>query len=72
MAGFALARAIRQVYPDLPILLLTAVNQEFPLGFSGNEIRPPGLPFSDFLDKPVEFGILVDHLNKLLDAPRSP
>jgi DNA-binding response OmpR family regulator len=65
-AGFALARTIRRRYEDLPILMLTAVNQEFPLGFSGKDIHSEWLPVTDFLEKPVDFPVLVQRVNKLL------
>lgn len=60
-AGFELARAMRTNHPRLksvPILMLTAVNTEFPLGFGPQDIDQEWLPVSDFLEKPVDFGVL--------------
>src|SRR5215471_5692762 len=37
-AGFGLAREIRRRFSGIPILMLTAVNQQFPLGFSNKDI----------------------------------
>ena len=52
-AGFEVARAIRRTFGDLPVLLLTAVNQSFPLGFSNKDLDPTWLPAVEFLEKPV-------------------
>ena len=67
-AGFDLARTIRREYEDMPILMLTGVNQEFPLGFSGKDIHSEWLPVSDFLEKPVDFPLLVQRVHKLLES----
>jgi hypothetical protein len=40
--GFELARSIRKKWGEIPVLMLTAVNQQFPLGFSGKDIDPRG------------------------------
>jgi len=68
-AGFELARAIRRNYQALPILMLTAVNQQFPLGFSNRDIDPKWLPVTEFLEKPVDFRVLRDQVTRLLAAP---
>jgi DNA-binding response OmpR family regulator len=57
-AGFETARAIRRAFGELPVLLLTAVNQSFPLGFSEKDLDPTWLPALAFVEKPVDF----DHL----------
>ena len=59
-AGFELARAIRRMFGELPILLLTAVNQSFPLGFSSTDLDPTWLPAVAFLEKPVDFALLCE------------
>ena len=68
-AGFALARRMRREdspLRDVRILMLTAINQRFPLGFSINDIHSYWLPVSDFLEKPVELDTLVERVNALL------
>lgn len=65
-AGFQLAREIRRRFGNIPILMLTAVNQQFPLGFSTKDIDPNWLPVTDFLEKPVEFPVLQERVNQLL------
>lgn len=68
IGGFELARKIRRSFQNLPILMLTAVNQQFPLGFSNKDIDPTWLPVTEFLEKPVDFGLLVERVNRLLQA----
>ena len=69
-AGFELARAIRHYHEKLrsvPILMLTAVNAKFPLGFGANDIDDDWLPVSDFLGKPVDLDVLRNKVAKLLE-----
>lgn len=71
--GFKLAREIRGKLGDIPILMLTAVNQEFPLGFSHKDIDSKWLPVTDFVEKPVEFSVLREKISQLLaEKPKSP
>jgi DNA-binding response OmpR family regulator len=65
-AGFQLARDLRRQFGELPILMLTAVNQQFPLGFSSRDIDPTWLPVTDFLEKPVDFAVLREKLKRLV------
>jgi len=68
-AGFALARDIRQrsdALKSVPILMLTAVNQKFPLGFGAQDIDDDWMPVSDFLEKPVDLTVLRQRVKKLL------
>jgi DNA-binding response OmpR family regulator len=65
-AGFQLAREIRRRFGKLPVLLLTAVNQRFPLGFSDKDIDSRWLPITDFIEKPVDFAVLRDKITRLL------
>lgn len=65
-AGFELAREIRKEFGEVPILMLTAVNQQFPLGFSSKDIDPTWLPVTDFLEKPVDFEVLRTRIARLV------
>ena len=68
-AGFELARTMRLKHPDLrqvPILMLTAVNARFPLGFSAKDIDDDWLPVSDFLEKPVDLDVLSARVTAML------
>ncbi len=73
-AGFELARTMRHYNEKLkgiPILMLTAVNAKFPLGFGSRDIDDNWLPVSDFLEKPVDFDVLVSKTNALLDQAKN-
>ncbi|MCL4205568.1 MAG: response regulator [Pirellulaceae bacterium] len=68
--GFELARSIRKKWGEIPVLMLTAVNQQFPLGFSQKDIDPAWLPVHDFVEKPVDFEILKTKIADLLARSR--
>ncbi len=60
-AGFSLARKMKhynEKLKNIPILMLTAVNTKFPLGFSERDIDDHWLPVTDFVEKPVDFDVL--------------
>ena len=66
-AGFHLAQEIRR-HKDLeklPILILSAVNTRFPLGFGPSDIDPAWMPVQDFMEKPVDFDVLLAKVKKL-------
>ena len=65
-AGFQVAREIRRKFGQIPILLLTAVNQEFPLGFSHKDYDADWLPVAEFVEKPVDFAVLREKIIRLL------
>jgi len=68
-AGFELARTMRRNHDtlkDVPILMLTAVNTRFPLGFSAKDIDEDWLPVTDFLEKPVDLDVLAERVAAIL------
>jgi DNA-binding response OmpR family regulator len=67
--GFDLAREIRNTeeIKDLPVILLTAINQEFPMDFSSQDIDPEWMPVQDFLEKPVAPDVLLKKVDELLN-----
>ncbi|MGD0900292.1 MAG: response regulator, partial [Thermoguttaceae bacterium] len=65
-AGFEVARSIRRNFGKLPVLLLTAVNQSFPLGFSTRDLDPTWLPAVEFIEKPVDFSLLCEKVAGIL------
>ena len=72
--GFELARKMRRDYAalrDVPILMLTAVNTKFPLGFSSKDIDEDWLPVTDFLEKPVDLDVLAERVAAILANRRS-
>ena len=76
-AGFELARFMRnksETLTKVPILMLTAINTKFPLGFGTKDIDDDWLPVADFLEKPVDFDVLRHKVSELLredDTARS-
>lgn len=68
VAGFDLAREIRghEAIRTLPIILLTSVNQEFPMGFSNEDIDTGWMPIQQFLEKPVKAADLLKAVARLL------
>lgn len=68
-AGFELARIMRhenETLKMIPILMLTAINAKFPLGFGPKDIDSEWMPVTGFLEKPVDFDVLLDKVAKLL------
>ena len=68
-AGFELARKMRhesESLKDVPILMLTAVNVKFPLGFGPQDIDDAWMPVTDFVEKPVDFDVLRAKVSALL------
>ncbi len=68
--GFELARTIRHHDPDLqgiPVLILTAINTKFPLGFDRRDIDENWLPVLEFVEKPVDFGVMLEKISMALE-----
>lgn len=65
-AGLKMAQYLHKNVPNLPIILLTAVNQEFPLGFSKKDIDDVHMPVNDFLEKPVDMDTLCRTVTDVL------
>ena len=63
-AGFKLARD--RALHGVPILMLTAVNSKFPLGFSPKDIDDTWLPVKGFLEKPLDFEVLTKKVADVL------
>lgn len=70
-AGFKAARLLSQQeqFSQIPILILSAVNQLSSLGFSfsENDISEDFMPVSGFVEKPVEPEKLLDKIQSLLN-----
>jgi CheY-like chemotaxis protein len=71
-AGFAAARELHKVdrVKDIPVLLLSAVNQfsKMSFGFSESDISEDFMPVKGFIEKPVEPAVLLAKVNELLGA----
>ena len=73
-AGFELARFMRhekEQLKNIPILMLTAINTKFPLGFGSKDIDEEWMPVTEFLEKPVDFDVLREKVAKLLNANKA-
>ncbi|MEI6808327.1 MAG: response regulator [bacterium] len=68
VGGFDLAREIRNTtaIKELPILLLTGINQEFPMDFSVGDIDTEWMPVQSFAEKPVKITPLLNIIKSLL------
>ena len=66
-AGFHLAQEIRkhEDLSKLSILILSAINTKFPMGFGPGDIDEAWLPVQDFLEKPIDFDVLADKVEVL-------
>ena len=66
-AGFHLAQEIRkhQDLTGLPILILSAINTRFPMGFGPQDIDEDWMPVQSFLEKPIDFDVLTTRIEKL-------
>ena len=68
--GFTLARKMRhhnEKLKGIPIIMLTAVNQEYSgLRFGEQDIDDEWLPVTEFLDKPVDPFVLRDKVSAIL------
>jgi CheY-like chemotaxis protein len=71
-AGFEVARSIRRTFGNLPIVLLTAVNNSFPLGFSNKDRDGTWLPVAEFMEKPVDLILLCEKVESLVKKPEVP
>lgn len=68
-AGFKMAREIRRrdsKFVNIPIVMLTAVNSEFPFGFNKNDFHDEWLPVTEFIEKPVDLDVLEKRVDELL------
>ena len=68
--GFEMARDIRKnpEYKDMPIIMLTGVEQRTGIGFKSSAGDPEWLPVDGFLDKPVEPHVLIAEVKKVLSG----
>ena len=67
--GFELARRMNGDPGELgqvPILILTAINMAYPLGFGDDDIDDRWMPVAGFLEKPVSFEKLRKTVARML------
>ena len=69
-AGMELAISIsrEESLSSIPVIMLTAVNDNFPMQFSDKDIDPNWLPVAQFIEKPVDaqelLQIVADRVSK--------
>ncbi len=66
--GFEMARELKKdaEFKEMPILMLTGVEEKSGIEFKSTAGDPTWCPVDGFLDKPVESGILLAEIRKLL------
>ncbi|NQT02393.1 MAG: response regulator [Planctomycetes bacterium] len=66
--GFEMSRQLKKdpQFKNMPVLILTAVENRTGIGFKSTAGDPVWLPVDMFLDKPVEPQILLAEVKKLL------
>ena len=66
--GFTLAQTMHgdSALRGVPILMLTAINVKFPLGFSSSDIDDVWMPVTAFLEKPVDLDVLREKVSAIL------
>ncbi len=69
-AGFTFAREVQRAGGRIPILMLTAINAKFPLGFSPQDIDEAWMPVAEFLEKPVDLEVLRNTVARMLGSGR--
>ncbi len=73
-AGFTLARTMRlynEKLKGIPIIMLTAVHQEYPeLRFSNLDIDDNWLPVAEYLSKPTDPSVLQEKVSALLSESK--
>ncbi len=69
-AGFDLAREIRATSElrGIPIILLTAINQEFPGDLSPDDMGNDWFPVQELIEKPVDLDILRRRVQSLVSG----
>ncbi len=67
-SGFDLCREIKRNLKtkEIPVLMLTAVEEKYPMNFESAAGDETWLPVDGYIDKPVEAGVLLERINKLL------
>lgn len=66
--GFEMSRDLKKDprYQDIPILMLTGVEEKTGIGFKSTAGDSEWLPVNGFLDKPVEREVLLEEVKSLL------
>lgn len=69
--GFEMARSIRQLdapFSKIPIIIMSSINETFPMGFSAGDIDETWMPVDDFINKPVDPETIRAKVNSVLQV----
>lgn len=66
--GFDVARALHRddELKEIPVIVLSAVNEKYRLGFSSKDIHEDWLPVNEFVEKPIEPDKFLTLVEKLI------
>ena len=64
--GFIMAREIKKLHPDLPIIMLTGISEVTGVNFRAAGADPDWLPADEYLEKPVKPDELVNCIEELI------
>lgn len=64
--GFVMAREIKKLHPDLPIIMLTGISEVTGVNFRAAAADPDWLPADEYLEKPVHPDELVNCIEELI------
>jgi len=67
-AGFSLSYYIKKIYPDVPVIIVTAVTSETGMDFDAStEEEKSWIKADVLLQKPIRFEQLLREINRLLE-----
>jgi CheY-like chemotaxis protein len=67
-SGFDICRKLKteERTKDIPILMLTAIDKQYPFHFGKSGADPDWMPYDGFLDKPIQAKELLENVQRLL------
>lgn len=70
VAGFETCRSLKEnkKTKPIPIVVISAINEEYGLGYTGKGSGPDALPAAAFIEKPVEPQEALDLVEELLET----
>ena len=64
--GFVMAREIKKLHPNLPVIMLTGISEVTGVNFRAAAADPDWLPADEYLEKPVDPDELVNCIEELI------
>ncbi len=59
--GFEAAETIKNIYPNIPVFLVTSINREYAFNFTQNDVK-----VEEFINKPVDYENLTSLIKKYM------